>query len=246
MQMHTSPAENHLLAALGTVEWHRLQPHAERVWLTRGQVLCDSGETMSHAYFPTTALSSLTSVTLDGGGTESAVVGNDGMLGVWLFMGGGHACGCASVLTTGEAFRVPAQVLKDEFHRGGPTMQILLRYTQALMTQMAQRIACTRHHKIAQQVAVCLLQQADRSSNDEVFMTHEQLALRLGVRREGVTEGAHLLHKLGLIRYARGRVEIVNRPELEEHACECYDVLAQEYKRLLPPPGCNPYMLHAA
>jgi CRP-like cAMP-binding protein len=246
MQNLSSAFENRLLAALGQADWLRLQPYAERVVLTRNQTIYDSGETLSYAYFPTTLLASLMYVTVDGDCAESAFVGNEGMLGVCLFMSGGPMCGCATVLTTGEAVRIPAGVLRSEFNRAGSTMRILLGYTQALLTQTAQRALCTRHHVITQQVAVCLLQQADRSGSDEVLMTQEQIAMRLGVRREGVTECALLLQKLGLIRYARGHVEVLDREGLEEQACECYGVLRDEYQRLLPVASCQRCLLAAA
>lgn len=246
MQHHSSPFDNRLLAALGPADWLRLQPHVEPVVLVRNQTIYESGETLSHAYFPTTLLASLMHVTVDGDSTESAVVGNDGMLGVSLFMSGGATCGSATVLTTGEAYRIPARTLRNEFNRAGSTMRILLRYTQALLTQTAQRATCTRHHLVTQQVALCLLQQADRSGSDAVLMTQEQIAMRLGVRREGVTEGELALQKLGLIRYARGHVEVLDREGLEEQACECYGVLRDEYQRLLPVVSCQPCLLQAA
>ncbi|KRC00456.1 Crp/Fnr family transcriptional regulator [Hydrogenophaga sp. Root209] len=239
MPTPSSPFDNHLLAALGRVEWQRMQPHVERVDLARNQPIYAPGETMSHAYFPTTALASMMNVTETGACAESAMVGNDGMLGVSLFMSGGPTCGCALVLAAGEAWRIPACILRHEFNRAGSTMRILLRYTQALLTQTAQRAICMRHHLITQQVAVCLLQQADRSSSAEVLMTQEQIAVRLGVRREGVTEGAGTLQKLGLIRYARGHVEVLDREGLEDQACECYAVLRDEYHRLLPVAACQ-------
>ncbi len=246
MQHSSSPFDNRLLAALGPAEWLRLQAHAEPVVFTKNQTIYNSGETVSHAYFPTTMLASMMCVTVDGECTESALVGNDGMLGVGLFMGGGPTCGCATALTTGEAFRIPARELRNEFHRAGYTMHILLRFTQSLLTQAAQRATCMRHHLVTQQVALCLLQQADRSCDHEVLMTQEQIAMRLGVRREGVTEGARTLQKLGLIRYARGHVEVLDREGLEEQACECYDVLRDDYQRLLPASACHPPLLKAA
>ncbi|MBT9463043.1 Crp/Fnr family transcriptional regulator [Hydrogenophaga sp.] len=239
MSQHSSPFDNRLLAALGKVEWLRLQPYVERVELHRHQPLYAPGETMSHAYFPTTAIVSMMHVTESGACAESALVGNDGMLGVCLFMSGGSTCGSALVMTAGEAWRLPAGVLKHEFNLAGSTMRILLHYTQALLTQTSQRAICTRHHLITQQVAVCLLQQADRTTSAEVLMTQEQIAARLGVRREGVTEGAGTLQKLGLIRYARGHVEVLDREGLEEQACECYALLRDEYQRLLPMAACQ-------
>ena len=239
MQSFSSPFENHLIAALDTPDWSRLEPFMDRVELSRNQHLYRHGETMSHAYFFTTAVASTMHVTDSGDSAESAMVGNDGMLGVGLFMGGGPAFGCASVLTSGEAYRLPAAVLKQEFIRAGTTMRVLLRYTQALLAQAAQRAICVRHHLITQQVAVCLLQHADCSGSDEVLMTQEQIALRLGVRREGVNDGAALLQRLGLIRYARGHVEVLDREGLEQQACECYGVQRDEYQRLLPVPSCR-------
>lgn len=246
MQTPSSPFDNHLLAGLTATEWSRLKPYADRVVLTRNQTIYDSGETLTHAYFPTTLLASLMYVTLDGDCVESALVGNEGMLGVSLVMSGGPMCGCATVLTTGEAYRIPAGVLRSEFIRAGSTMRMLLGFTQALLSQTAQRALCARHHVITQQVAGCLLLQADRSGSDEVFMTQEQIAMRLGVRREGVTEGALLLQKLGLIRYTRGHVQVTNREGLEEQACECYGVLRDAYQRLLPVNCCKPRLLKAA
>lgn len=239
MPSFSSPFENHLLAALETIDWLRLKPFMDRVDLSRNQRLYRHGETMSHAYFFTTAVASTMHVTESGESAESAMVGNDGMLGVSLFMGGGPAFGCASVLTSGEAYRLSAGVLRREFNHGGTTMRVLLRYTQALLRQAAQRTVCVRHHLIAQQVAVYLLQHADCSGSDEVMMTQEQIALRLGVRREGVNDGAALLQRLGLIRYARGHVEVLDREGLEQQACECYAIQRDEYQRLLPVSPCQ-------
>lgn len=246
MQTPSSPFDNHLLAGLAQPDWLRLQPYTDRVVLTRNQTIYDSGETLSHAYFPTTLMASLMYVTVNGDCVESALVGNEGMLGVSLFMSGGPMCGCATVLSTGEAIRIPASVLRSEFNRAGSTMRVLLGFTQALLAQTAQRALCTRHHVITQQVATCLLLQTDRSGSDEVFMTQEQIATRLGVRREGVTEGALLLQKLGLIRYTRGHVQVTNRDGLQEQACECYGVLRDAYQRLLHVGCCKPRLLQAA
>lgn len=237
MPTPSSPFDNRLLAALGRFDWLRLQPYADRVSLYRNEPIYRHGETLSHAYFLTTAVASMMHVTESGECAESAMVGNDGMLGVCLLMSGGAAFGGASVLTSGEAYRIPASVLKLEFNRAETTMQVLLRYTQSLLTQTAQRAICMRHHLITQQVAFFLLQQADRSGSTEVLMTHEQIALRLGVRREGVTEGAGLLQRLGLIRYSRGHVEVLDREGLEDQACECYAVQRNEYQRLFPVPA---------
>lgn len=245
MQTHSSPLDNRLLASLGSTDWLRLQPHVDRVVLNRKESVYEPGQTLSHAYFPTTLLASLMHVTEDGDCAESALVGNDGMLGVSLFMSGTPSSGYASVLASGEAYRIPAGILMQEFERAGDTMRVLLRYTQALLTQTAQHAICARHHLVTQQVAFCLLQQADRSQSDEVLMTQEQIATRLGVRREGVTEGAGHLQKLGLIRYSRGHVEILDREGLEEQACECYGALRNEYQRLLPAAPCQECLLAA-
>jgi CRP-like cAMP-binding protein len=245
MQHSSSPFDNRLLAALGPADWQRLQSHAEPIACTRNQTIYNSGETMTYAYFPTTLLASMLCVTVDGECTESALVGSDGMLGVGLFMGGPN-WGCAAALNSGEAFRIPAAILRNEFNRAGYTMQVLLLYTQSLLKQAAQRATCMRHHQVTQQVALCLLQQADRSGNNEVLMTQEQIAMRLGVRREGVTHGACTLQKLGLIRYARGHVEVLDREGLAKQACECYDVLREDYRRLLPISACQPCFLEAA
>jgi CRP-like cAMP-binding protein len=239
MLSFSSAFENHLLAALEAMDWARLEPFMDRVTLSRNQPLYRHGETMSHAYFFTTAVASTMHVTECGDSAESAMVGNDGMLGVSLFMGGGPAFGCASVLTSGEAYRISGVVLKREFNRAGTTMQVLLRYTQVLLAQAAQRAVCVRHHLIGQQVAACLLRHADCSASHEVLMTQEQIALRLGVRREGVNDGAALLQRLGLIRYARGHVEVLDREGLEQQACECYGVQRNEYQRLLPVAPCH-------
>ena len=245
MQTHSSPLDNRLLASLGSTDWLRLQPHVDRVVLNRKESVYEPGQTLSHAYFPTTLLASLMHVTEDGDCAESALVGNDGMLGVSLFMSGTPSSGYASVLASGEAYRIPAGILMQEFERAGDTMRVLLRYTQALLTQTAQHAICARHHLVTQQVAFCLLQQADRSQSDEVLMTQEQIATRLGVRREGVTEGAGHLQRLGLIRYSRGHVEILDRDGLEEQACECYGALRNEYQRLLPAAPCQECLLAA-
>jgi CRP-like cAMP-binding protein len=234
MSTRSHPFDNHLLGALPLPEWHRLEPYVERVNLSLHQSLYESGQTMSHAYFPTTAIASLMYVTESGACAESAIVGKDGMLGVCLLMGGGSTCSRAVVNNAGEAFRIPARIIKDEFARGGATMNLLLRYTQALLTQTSQRAVCTRHHTIAQQVAFCLLLNLDRVEGPSFVMTQELIAQRLGVRREGVTEGAYMLQKMGLIQYSRGRITVLDRVGLESRACECYAVVRDECERLLP------------
>ncbi len=234
MTSRSHPFDNHLLAALPLPEWHRLEPYVERVQLNLHQSLYESGQTMSHAYFPTSAIASLMYVTESGACAESAVVGRDGMLGVCLLMGGGSTSNRAVVNTAGEAFRLPARVIKDAFASAGATMNVLLRYTQALLTQTSQRAVCTRHHSIAQQVAFTLLLNLDRVDGESLVMTQELIAHRLGVRREGVTEGAYMLQKMGLIQYSRGRITVLDRAGLENRACECYAVVHDECERLLP------------
>lgn len=234
MLMRTEPRDNHLLGALPADVWQRLSPQMEHAPLARGQAIYATGEAMSHAYFPTSAIVSMMYFTDSGASSESAVVGNDGMVGIALLMGGGSMCSHAVVQGAGEAYRIPAQVLHEEFFRGGAAMQLLLRYTQALLTQIAQRAVCNRHHSLAQQLARCLLLTLDRNPGQEILTTQEVIANRLGVRREGVTEGAYFLQKLGLIRYTRGRITVVDREGLEGRACECYAVVKKECNRLLP------------
>jgi len=228
--------DNLVLAALPEAAWKRLEPSMERVRLELRQTLHDSGQNMDHAYFPTGALLSLMYFTEDGASAESAVVGSDGMLGVSLLMGGQSTSSRAVVQAAGESFRVPADVLLREFWRGGAVMRLLLRYTQALLTQTSQRAICNRHHSLAQQLAQCLLLSLDHTHGGEIVTTQERIADRLGVRREGVTEGAYILQKLGLIRYARGHISVLDRTGLEQRACECYAVVKNECRRLLAEP----------
>ncbi|KWT64117.1 cAMP-binding protein [Variovorax sp. WDL1] len=199
-----------------------------------GQVLYESGGTLSHVYFPTTAIVSLLYVLENGASAEIAVVGNEGIVGVSLFMGGQSTPSRAVVQSAGEGFRLKAQLMKDEFDRAGPVLHLLLRYTQALITQMAQTAVCNRHHSLDQQLCRWLLLSLDRLQGNELVMTQELIANMLGVRREGVTEGALKLQQAGLIRYARGRISVLNRAGLEERTCECYGVVKKEYDRLLP------------
>jgi CRP-like cAMP-binding protein len=200
-----------------------------------GSVLYESGATLSHVYFPTSAIVSLLYVMENGASAEIAVVGNEGIVGISLFMGGESTPSRAVVQSSGEGFRLSAQLMKDEFDRGGLVLHLLLRYTQALITQMAQTAACNRHHSLDQQLCRWLLLSLDRLQNNELIMTQELIANMLGVRREGVTEGALKLQEDGLIRYSRGRIVVLNRPGLEERSCECYAVVKNEYDRLLPP-----------
>lgn len=227
------PKHNHLLAALPAAEWERWRPQLEPVDLLLGQVLYESGGTLSHVYFPTTAIVSLLYVMENGASAEIAMVGNEGIVGISLFMGGESTTSRAVVQSAGLGFRLKASTIKEEFNRA-PVLHLLLRYTQALITQMAQTAVCNRHHSLDQQLCRWLLLSLDRLEGTELIMTQELIANMLGVRREGVTEGALKLQKIGLIRYARGHISVLDRSGLEELTCECYAVVKKEYERLLP------------
>ena len=229
-----NPKKNHLLASLAGDEWQRWLPLLEHVELPLGHVLYESGKTLSHVYFPTTAIVSLLYVLENGASAEIAVVGNEGLVGVSLFMGGGSTPSRAVVQSAGQGFRLKAKAMKDEFDRGGPVLHLLLRYTQALITQMAQTAVCNRHHSLDQQLCRWLLLSLDRLEGAELVMTQELIANMLGVRREGVTEGASKLQNAGLITYSRGHITVLDRPGLEQRTCECYLVVKKEYSRLLP------------
>ena len=229
-----NPKQNLLLAALPEAEWERWLPNLEWFDLPLGKVLYESGGTMSHVYFPTTSIVSLLYVMESGAAAEIAVVGNEGLVGVSLFMGGGSTPSRAVVQSAGEGFRLSAAIMKKEFDRAGPVLHLLLRYTQALITQMAQTAVCNRHHSLDQQLCRWLLLSLDRLNGSELVMTQELIANMLGVRREGVTEGAGKLQEAGLIKYARGRISVLDRPGLEARTCECYAVVKTEYDRLLP------------
>jgi CRP-like cAMP-binding protein len=228
-----APRQNHLLAVLPAEDFARLSPHLELVRMPLGEVLYESGGHLSHVYFPTTSIVSLLYVMQDGSSAEIAVVGNEGILGISLFMGGETTPSRAIVQSAGHGFRLKSEVLKQEFNRGGPVMQLLLRYTQALITQMAQTAVCNRHHSVDQQLCRWLLLSLDRLSTPELTMTQELIANMLGVRREGVTEAAGKLQKAGLIRYNRGRITVLDRKGLERKTCECYAVVKKEFDRLL-------------
>jgi CRP-like cAMP-binding protein len=228
------PRENHLLAALPDAEWQRWLPHLEHVEMPLGQVLYEAGGTLSHVYFPTTAIISLLYVMENGASAEIAVVGNEGIVGISLFMGGDSTSSRAVVQSAGLGLRLKAQIMKDDFNRAGPVLHLLLRYTQALITQMAQTAVCNRHHSLDQQLCRWLLLSLDRLEGNELVMTQELIANMLGVRREGVTEGALKLQQAGLIRYARGHISVLDRDGLEKRSCECYAVVKKEYGRLLP------------
>jgi CRP-like cAMP-binding protein len=228
------PRDNGLLAALPEAEWRRWQSRLEHVQMPLGRVLYESGGALSHVYFPITAIVSLLYVMADGASAEIAVVGNEGLVGVSLFMGGESTSSRAVVQSAGDGFRLSAQIMRDEFNRAGPVLHLFLRYTQALITQMAQTAVCNRHHSLDQQLCRWLLLSLDRLRGDELAMTQELIANMLGVRREGVTEAAHHLQQAGLIRYARGHIRVLDRAALEQRSCECYAVVKREYERLLP------------
>jgi CRP-like cAMP-binding protein len=230
------PRHNHLLAALSDAEWARWRPHFEPVTLAYGQVLFESGDTPTSVLFPTSAVVSLTYMTRDGASAEFAVVGNDGVVGISLFMGGNAMPNRALVQSAGEGIRVGARVVKAAVERGGAVLNLLLRYTQSLIVQTVQTAACNRHHSIGQQVSRRLLMGLDRSQTDELRMTQEAVANLLGVRREGVTAVAQRLQRAGVIRYHRGHIAVLDRERLEQHSCECYAVARKEYQRLLPIP----------
>jgi len=225
---------NYLLAALPEPEWQRWLPELESIDMPLGQVLYESGTTLSHVYFPTTSVVSLLYVMEDGASAEIAVVGNEGIVGISLFMGGGSTPSRAVVQSAGRGLRLKAQMMKDEFDRNGPVLHLLLRYTQALITQMSQTAVCNRHHSLDQQLCRWLLLSLDRLQGDDLVMTQELIANMLGVRRGGVTEAALRLQQAGLIRYARGHITVLDRAGLERRTCECYGVVKKEYDRLLP------------
>ncbi len=229
-----SPKMNHLLESLPDAEWKRVEPALEKVDLPLGRVLYESGRALSHVYFPTTAIVSLLYVMEDGASAEIAVVGNEGIVGVSLFMGGETTPSRAVVQSAGVGYRLSAERMKAEFNLAGPVLHLLLRYTQALLTQMAQTAVCNRHHSLDQQLCRWLLLSLDRLRGNELVMTQELIANMLGVRREGVTEGALKLQRADLISYSRGRIQVLDRPGLEARSCECYAVVKREYDRLLP------------
>jgi len=234
MQAHIAPRANHLLAALSETVWERWLPQLEWVDMPLGKVLYESGATLSHAYFPTTAIVSLLYVLENGASAEIAVAGNEGLVGISLFMGGGSTPSRGVVQSAGEGYRIRSSFIRSEFERAGEVMHLLLRYTQALITQMSQTAVCNRHHSLDQQLCRWLLLSLDRLSGNELVMTQELIANMLGVRREGVTEAALKLQGAGLIRYARGHITVLDRAGLEARTCECYGVVLAEYERLLP------------
>jgi len=229
-----NPEQNHLLAALPAEVRDRIFPHLQRVPLPLGKVLYESGDALRHVYFPTDSIISLLYVMEDGASAEISVVGNEGLIGVALFMGGESTPSRAIVQSSGHAYRLSSQKLKDEFNRHGAMLLLMLRYTQSLITQMAQTAVCNRHHSIDQQLCRWLLLSLDRLPSNRLTMTQELIANMLGVRREGVTEAAGKLQKLGAIRYSRGTITVLDRPRLEKLSCECYAVVRAETDRLLP------------
>jgi CRP-like cAMP-binding protein len=231
------PTRNRLLAALDAAAFERLAPHLEPAPLALGQVLHQPGTRMRHVYFPTTAIVSLLYVMENGSSAEIAVVGNDGVLGISLFMGGETTPNWAVVQSAGESYRLGTEHLLKEFGLAGDTMHLLLRYTQALITQMAQTAVCNRHHSVDQQLCRWLLLSLDLLPTNELVMTQELIANMLGVRREGVTEAAGKLQAAGLIHYSRGHIHVVDRAGIEARVCECYRVVRQETDRILPPQG---------
>lgn len=235
MSEHPQLQQNRLLAALPPADLERWQVQLEWAPLALGQVLYEPGRTMSHVYYPTDAIVSLLYVMADGASAEIAIVGCDGVVGIALFMGGGSTPSRAVVQSGGGSWRLPASFMLDEFHRSPAVMNLMLRYTQALITQMAQTAVCNRHHMLDQQLCRWLLLSLDRLPGNELVMTQELIANMLGVRREGVTEAALKLQRDGLIRYARGRISVLDRAGLEARTCECYAVVKREYDRLLPP-----------
>lgn len=228
-----SPSQNFLLGALPPSDFERLAPHLELVILPLGKVLYEPGGQLTHAYFPVTSIISLHYVMESGASAETAGVGNEGVLGVSLFMGGETTPSSAVVQTAGQAYRLPSRVLLQEFNRGELMQRLLLRYTQALITQMTQTAACNRHHSVDQQLCRWLLLTTDRVSTRELVMTHELVASMLGVRREGITEAAGNLQAAGYISYRRGHITVLDRGGLESRVCECYAVVKREIKRLL-------------
>ena len=234
MSSSHSPKKSHLLAALPAADYARLLPELELIPMGLGEVLYEPGVKLRHVYFPTTSIVSLLYVMENGASAEIAMVGNEGVLGISLFMGGDSTPSRAVVQSAGYGFRLSAQLLKNEFECFGSTMRLLLRYTQALITQMAQTAVCNRHHSVDQQLCRWLLLSLDRLATNEVSMTQELIANMLGVRREGVTDAARKLQDAGLIRYRRGRITGLDRAAMESRCCECYRVVKMEFDRLLP------------
>ena len=228
------PRQNHLLSALTDLAWIRWQPYLEPLNVSVGKVLCHSGSPADYVYFPTTAIISLTNTTQDGDSSEIAVVGNDGVVGICLIMGGNSMPSQAVVQSAGTVYRLRSQVVKNEVDRAGPVLSLLLRYTQSVIAQLTLSAACNRHHSIDQQLSRRLLVAMDRSASGELAMTQELAASLIGVRREGITNAALKLQQAGVIRYGRGQISVLNRAGLEKRTCECYAATRRENERLLP------------
>jgi CRP-like cAMP-binding protein len=236
MSQIDDPLQNQLLASLPDAEWQRWKPQLELVRMPLGKVLSEPGEQQTHLHFPTSGIVSLLYLLDNGATAEIAVVGREGVVGISIFMGGGSTPSRAVVQSAGMGYRLPAAAIHAEFNRAGPAMHLMLRYTQALITQMSQTAVCNRHHTLDQQLCRWLLLSLDRLPGNQLVMTQELISNMLGVRREGVTEAALKLQSAGLISYSRGRISVLDRPRLEERTCECYRVVKREYDRLLPPP----------
>jgi CRP-like cAMP-binding protein len=232
-----SPTQNHILAALPAEDYARLLPDLELIAMPLGWAVYESGSQLGYLYFPTTSIVSLLYVMENGASAEIAITGNEGMVGISLFMGGESTPSRAVVQSAGSGYRLKASVLKQEFALGGALQHLALRYTQALITQMAQTAVCNRHHALEQQLCRWLLLSLDRLPGNELLMTQELIANMLGVRREGVTAAAGHLQKDGLIVYSRGHIKVVDRKKLEQRVCECYAVVKKELDRLLPYPS---------
>ncbi len=245
LSLRHEPRQNHLLAALPAEVYDRISPHLELVAMPLGEILYESGGQLQHVYFPTTAIISLHYIMENGASAEIAGVGNEGILGISLLMGGNTTPSRAAVYTGGHGYRLKEQLMMEEFNRAGPVMQLMLRYTQALMTQVSQTAVCNRHHSVEQQLCRWLLLTLDRLPTNELTMTQELIAGMLGVRREGITEIAGNLQREGLISYRRGHITVLNRTGLEVHACECYQVVKKEFHRLLSDAGkLNKLVMH--
>jgi CRP-like cAMP-binding protein len=227
------PNQNQLIAALPIEVYERILPYLEEISMPLGQVLYESGSQLKYAYFPTTAIISMHYVLENGASTEISGVGNEGVLGVALFMGGNTTSSLATVQTAGQGYRLKRQLMIDEFNQAGPMMHLMLRYTQALITQISQTAVCNRHHSIEQQLCRWLLLTLDRLPTQELTITQELIASMLGVRREGITEAAGNLQRAGFISYRRGHITVLNRLGLESRSCECYNVVKKEFHRLL-------------
>lgn len=236
MATYMNPQKNLLIDALSLETQRRLLPHLEVVPLKQGKVIAESGDVMRHVYFPIDSIVSLLYVTRDGDSTEISLVGNEGFVGIALFMGGETTPSRAVVQSAGYAYRLPARKFKEELARHGDLQELMLRYTQSLITQMAQTAVCNRHHSINQQLCRFLLLMLDRLTDNHLLLTQEVIANMLGVRREGITDAAGKLQKMGVIEYTRGRITVLDRSELENLTCECYTIVKQETDRLLPQP----------